>query len=79
MNNERDFGIDLRLDRVMSAMGKKPTKFAEAVKPYVLRTTTTDFEGNATFENVPAGEYYIYGVTETRGGFAVWSYKVAGC
>lgn len=53
------------------------TKLAEAVKPYILRAVSTDFEGNATFENVPTGVYYIYGITQTRSGYAVWSYKVS--
>jgi hypothetical protein len=75
LKNEKDFAIDFGMDRL--ALDKKPMKFAEAVKPYILKTATTDFEGNATFGSVPEGEYYIYGVTETRGGFAVWSYKVS--
>lgn len=75
LKNDRDFATDFGIDRL--GLDKKPMKFAEAVKPYILKTATTDFEGNATFENVPEGEYYIYGVTETRGGFAVWSYKVS--
>ena len=49
----------------------------QAIKPHIVNTATTDFEGNATFENVPEGTYYIYAVTETRGGIAVWSYKVS--
>lgn len=56
---------------------KKPSKFGEAIKPHIVKTVTTDFEGNATFESVPEGTYYIYAITETRGGYAVWSYKVS--
>ena len=41
-----------------------PSKFREAVKPNIVKTVTTDFEGNATFESVPEGNYYIYGLTE---------------
>ena len=65
------FGLD-RLDTTE----KRPSKFATAIKPHIVKTATTDFEGNATFENVPKGSYFIYGVTETRGGYAVWSYPV---
>ena len=76
LKDEKDFGISFSIDR-LSVLDKKPSKFGEAVKPYIVQTVTTDFEGNATFENVPEGEYYIYAVTETRGGQAVWSYKVS--
>jgi hypothetical protein len=56
---------------------KEPSKFGEAVRPYIVKTVTTDFEGNAIFENVTDGDYYIYGFTETRSGYAIWSYKVS--
>lgn len=73
---ENNLGLDFSLDRYY-AMEGKPSKFNEAIKPHIINTTTTDFEGNANFENVPEGIFYIYGVTETRGGIAVWSYKVS--
>lgn len=70
------FKIEFLADRY-NVSQKKPSKFAEAIKPYTVKTITTDFEGNATFEGVLAGTYYIYAITETRGGYAVWSYKVS--
>jgi hypothetical protein len=70
------FRLEFLADR-FNVSQKKPSKFAEAIKPYTVKTVTTDFEGNATFESVPEGDYYIYGITETRGGYAVWSYKVS--
>jgi Prealbumin-like fold domain len=50
----------------------------DRVKDYVVMTTTTDFEGNAKFENVPLGTYYIVGFTRIRSeyGFVVWNLKV---
>ena len=76
IKDEKNVGFDYWLDRI-NATEKKPSKYEETIKPHIIKTTTTDFEGNATFEDVPEGSYYIYGVTETRGGIALWSYKVS--
>jgi hypothetical protein len=62
------------IDRLVAG-GGSGSRFEEAVKPYTVRMVTTDFDGNAMFENVPDGEYYIYAITETRTGWAVWNYK----
>jgi hypothetical protein len=49
----------------------------DVIKDYVVATTTTDFEGNGKFENIPSGVYYIGGYTETRSADGVfWCYKV---
>jgi hypothetical protein len=76
IKDEKNLWLDFSLDR-LDAMDKKPSKFERAIKPHIVNTITTDFEGNATFDNVLEGSYYIHGVTETRGGYAVWSYKVS--
>lgn len=76
LNDSQLFRLEFLADRV-NVSQKKPSKFAEAISPYIVKRVTTDFEGNATFESVPAGTYYIYAITETRGGYAVWSYKVS--
>lgn len=70
------FRFHFLLDR-SRLLNKQPSKFGEAIKPYIVKTVTTDFEGKATFESVPEGTYYIHGVTETRSGYAVWSYKIS--
>lgn len=48
------------------------------IKDSVVATTSTDFEGNAKFENIPSGTYYIAGYAPLRNenGYAVWSVKV---
>lgn len=46
------------------------------IKDFLVASTTTDFEGNGKFENIPKGTYYILGATPTRGGHANWSLKV---
>jgi hypothetical protein len=76
LSDEQLFRLTFIEDR-LRVLNKKPSKFDEAIKPYIVKTVTTDFEGNAIFENVPEGDYYIYGVTETRSGYAVWSYKIS--
>lgn len=50
----------------------------DEIKDYIVSTTTTDFEGNAKFTNVPAGTFYIvgFGTTRSETGFVVWSVKV---
>jgi hypothetical protein len=50
----------------------------DVIKDFVITTAMTDFEGNAKFENLPLGTYYIIGFTRTRSelGSAVWNVKV---
>jgi hypothetical protein len=76
MKNENDFMMRILLDDLVVTQNR-PAKFVETLKPHIVKTTTTDFEGNATFENVPQGEYYIYSRTKTRDGNAIWNYKVS--
>lgn len=45
----------------------------KAIKKHSRYSTTTDFQGKAKFAGVNVGTYYLFGYTETRGGFAVWS------
>lgn len=75
-NDELVFQFYFALDR-LSVSQNKPSKFYETLMPFVVATARTDFEGNATFEKVPEDEYYIFGSTKTRSGYAVWSYKVS--
>jgi hypothetical protein len=46
------------------------------IEPHIIQTVTTDFDGSGRFDNLHAGTYYVVGVAETRGGFAVWNLKV---
>jgi hypothetical protein len=48
------------------------------IKDYIVTTTETDFDGNAKFQNVPSGTFYIVGYTTTREefGYIVWNVKI---
>lgn len=51
------------------------SKLIPAVKEHTIKTAETDFEGNATFEKLPRGTYYIFCIAKTRGGYVAWSNK----
>src|ERR1041384_665953 len=38
----------------------------DLIKDRIVATTVTDFEGNAVFDNVPSGIYWIAGFARTR-------------
>lgn len=54
---------------------------AEAVKiirkfsPEIQRMET-DSQGKCTFKSIPSGEYVLFGVSQTRGGCALWYYPI---
>lgn len=50
------------------------SKLIPAVKSHTIKAVETDFEGNATFEKLPKGTYYIFSIAKTRGGYIGWSY-----
>jgi len=45
------------------------------IRRHSVASATTDLQGKARFDNVKAGTYYVFGMTETRGGFSVWNLK----
>lgn len=46
------------------------------IKSEAAYSVTTDFNGKAKFENVKPKSYYLVGITETKGGFAIWNLPV---
>jgi hypothetical protein len=63
-------GLAIRLGRVAGAMqGERSDPLARNA----IQTVVTDFEGVGTFRDVTGGDYYILGLTSTRGGgHAYW-------
>ncbi len=48
----------------------------EAWSDYLVAETTTDFDGKGVFKDVPNGEYWLIGQTETRAAFTLWDFKI---
>ncbi len=48
-------------------------KALAAVKPHVLYSATSDFQGNAKFENLKPGKYYLFGYSKLGNSAAVWN------
>lgn len=48
-------------------------KALSAVKPHVLYSTTSDFQGKAKFENLKPGKYYLFGYSKLGNSAAVWN------
>jgi len=44
-----------------------------SLKPHVVAGGTTDFNGNLLLTGLPAKRLYIFGMTQTRGGWAIWN------
>ena len=42
------------------------------LRPHILQTVITDFDGKARFAPIKAGAYFVLGVARTPKGFAVW-------
>ena len=47
----------------------------QLIKLHTIQSATTDFSGKAEFQPVKPKVYYIMGVTETRGGVAIWNLR----
>lgn len=47
------------------------------INPHVVKKVVTDFKGQATFENLKPGDYWLVGSTKTRSDDAYWLYKVS--
>ena len=46
-----------------------------AIRKHVKYTVLTDFKGKAQFQDVVPRTYYLFGMSNTRGGFAIWNMK----
>lgn len=52
-------------------------KVASAVAKHIVYKTQTDGSGKASMKDVKPNSYYLYGITKTGTGFAVWSSPVS--
>ena len=62
--------------RIMGAYKEFGPAAENAVRPHIIQTITTGFDGKATFETVAAGTYYLMGMSETPKGYVIWNLKV---
>jgi hypothetical protein len=71
---------------VMSAFGisvADPTKYRDvnqkafaAIKKHIVYSTTTDGSGKAQLQDVKPKNYYLFAITATKNGFAMWNAPV---
>lgn len=70
------FGFAIKGDGLADKYTNFAIKAAAAIKPRIKYETMTDFTGKGKFTDVETGKYWIFGFTQTRKGFAVWSLPV---
>lgn len=51
-------------------------KALAAIKPHIVASATTDFQGKAKFPSVKAGSYYLFGFTKAGKSAVVWNYGI---
>lgn len=49
------------------------SKAYAAIKRHIVYSTTTDGSGKAQLQDVKPKDYYLFGVTATKKGFAIWN------
>lgn len=49
---------------------------AEALKPHIVKSVTTGFDGKASFEPVKTGTYYVMGIYLQDAAFVSWNVRV---
>ncbi|HVE56651.1 MAG TPA: zinc ribbon domain-containing protein [Pyrinomonadaceae bacterium] len=53
------------------------TKALNAIQKHIKYNATTDGGGKASMRDVKPDSYYLFGITKTRTGFAIWSSPVS--
>lgn len=56
--------------------GETNRKALEAISRHIAYSITTDSAGTAEIKDVKPSNYYLFGITKTRNGFAIWSSPV---
>jgi hypothetical protein len=49
----------------------------DAIRRHIRYSTTTDGSGKGQVQNIEPNSYYLFGVTKTKEGFAIWSSQVS--
>jgi hypothetical protein len=57
--------------------GDFQSKALNAIKKHIKYNATTDGGGKAAMKDVKPDSYYLFGITKTRSGFAIWSSPVS--
>lgn len=57
--------------------GEFQRKALSAINDHIKYRVTTDAAGQASIKNVEPDSYYLFGITKTRSGFAIWSSPVS--
>jgi len=57
--------------------GDFQSKALNAIKKHIKYNATTDGGGKASMKDVAPDSYYLFGITKTRTGFAIWSSPVS--
>ncbi len=52
------------------------TAATESIASHTKQTVMTDFNGKAQFTDIAPGRYFIFGTSNTRKGYAIWSLAV---
>lgn len=56
--------------------GETRTKALNEIEKHIVYSTTTDAGGKAQMKDVKPDSYYLFGITKTSKGFAIWSSPV---
>ncbi|MCA1639304.1 MAG: zinc ribbon domain-containing protein [Acidobacteria bacterium] len=59
-----------------SKYGETNKKAMNAINKHIVYRTQTDASGKASMKDVKPATYYLFGVTKTSNGFAIWSSPV---
>jgi len=55
---------------------EEQSRLKSAIAEHIKYTVETDFQGKAQLSNIETGIYYLYGITDTRGGTALWNLRL---
>ncbi|HLA95472.1 MAG TPA: hypothetical protein VK612_07110, partial [Pyrinomonadaceae bacterium] len=49
----------------------------EAIRGHIKYSTTTDGSGKGPMQNIEPDSYYLFGITKTPDGYAIWDQQVS--